>query len=135
MVKQSDGQLSLFDNLQNLHSAIAGVDLIKDIGPLRYITLGQLQSVVTNCSAEVHKGATNLFAGFGGMTSGETGRAYARLCEQIRRYKEEAGPAPDWAPFFTALKQEELSRPVTDNTSIYTLAGLYWEAHTAQGFC
>jgi len=101
-------------------------------GQLRYLTLGQLQSAVTDCSPEVHEGATNLFVGFGGMTSEETGRAYPRLCEQIRRYKKGEGPAPDWAPFFTALKRENLSQPVTDETSIYTLAELYWEAHTAQ---
>jgi hypothetical protein len=101
-------------------------------GQLRYLTLGQLQFAVTDCSPEVHEGATNLFVGFGGMTSEETGRAYPRLCEQIRRYKKGEGPAPDWAPFFTALKRETLSQPVTDETSIYTLAELYWEAHTAQ---
>jgi hypothetical protein len=132
MMQRNDGQLTLFDDLQDLRSAIAGVDLLKDIGQLRYITLGQLHSVVIDCSAEVHEGATNLFVGFGGMTSEETGLAYPRLCQQIRRYKKGEGPAPDWAPFFTALKRENLSQPVTNETSIYTLAELYWESHTRQ---
>jgi hypothetical protein len=62
----------------------------------------------------------------------ETGLARARLAEQIRRYKEGEGPAPDWTPFFAALKQENLSQPVSDETSLYTLYELLWESHTRQ---
>lgn len=35
-------------------------------------------------------------------------------------------------PFFAALKDEDLSERVTDETSLYTLYELYWESHTRQ---
>jgi hypothetical protein len=131
-VKQGNGQLALFNDPQSLHSALAGVRLFQDLSHLIHITLGQLQSALTDCPAEVHEGATNLFVGLGGLTGWETGRAYARLCEQIHSYAEGKGPAPDWSPFFDALKDEDLSQRVTDETSLYTLYELCWEAHTKQ---
>lgn len=85
-MKQDNGQLALLDDPQSLHLALAGVKLFQDLSHLIHITLGQLQSALTDCPAEVHEGATNLFVGLGGMTGWETRRAYARLSEQIRSY-------------------------------------------------
>jgi hypothetical protein len=135
MVEQNNEQFALFDNLQSLRSALAGIDLCylrQDISRFNRLTLGQLQSAVADCPPEVHKGTSYLFVGLGGLTDAETGRAYARLAEQIRRYEEGEGSAPDWTPFFAAIKREELSQPVSDETSLYTLFELYWEAHTRQ---
>lgn len=131
-MKQDNGQLALFDDPQSLHPALAGVRLFQDLSHLIHITLGQLQSALTDCPAEVHEGATNLFVGLGGLTGWETGRAYARLCEQIHSHAEGGGSAPDWSPFFAALKDEDLSERVTNGTSLYTLYELCWEAHTRQ---
>jgi hypothetical protein len=128
---ETRAQLSLFDDVQNLRSALAGGDVLLKWDQFRDLTLGQLHSAVAECSPEAHEGATNLFVPFGGMAGPETERAYLQLCRGVRSYAAGEGPAPDWAPFFAALKREFQSQLVTDETPLRTLAGLFWEAHTA----
>lgn len=97
---------------------------------LGLLNIGQVEQILSASPLETHRSFLTLFAPLSQLAGAEAAQAYSVLAVNFRSNVEEEGTC-DWNLFFSALKREELTEPITGETSLEHLSELLWERHTA----
>lgn len=100
-------------------------------GPEReFLTLGQLEQHLSQSSTKTDNYFLLWLSQLAQLASTESAQAFSRIAINLRTRAAAEEDKFDWRSFFNALKREELTEAVTDQTTMSHLSDLLWQRHT-----